>query len=172
MKDALQLLPLVLKSGAGVQGQDPVVFLCFFKHSIPTRSRHCLWQFIPQSATHTHTRLRISSCPVPTGTSSARLDSGLFPSQCVPPRCGWSHLMSFACESKQQRRRPPVTVVGPATLVCVSISLLSGHESPSDDTPWPISSMLFFDITFSGLLTLPYPDLMENLHTESSRAGF
>lgn len=48
-KDALQLLPLVLKSGAGVHGQDPVVFLCFFKHSIPTRSLQCLWQFIPQS---------------------------------------------------------------------------------------------------------------------------
>ena len=48
-KDVLQLLPLVLESGAGVQGQDPVVFLCFFKHSIPTRSLQCLWQFIPQS---------------------------------------------------------------------------------------------------------------------------
>lgn len=48
-KDALPLLPLPLKSGAGVHGQDPVVFLCFFKHSIPTRSRQCLWQFIPQS---------------------------------------------------------------------------------------------------------------------------
>lgn len=49
-KDVLQLLPLVLESGAGVQGQDPVVFpLCFFTHSIPTRSLQCLWQFIPQS---------------------------------------------------------------------------------------------------------------------------
>lgn len=47
--DVLQLLPLVLESGAGVHGQDPLVFLCFFKHSIPTRSLQCLWQFIPQS---------------------------------------------------------------------------------------------------------------------------
>lgn len=48
-KDALKLLPLVLESEAGVHGQDPVVFLCFFKHSLPTWSLQCLWQFIPQS---------------------------------------------------------------------------------------------------------------------------
>lgn len=48
-KDVLQPLPFVLDSGAGVHGQDPVVFLCFFKHSILTRSLQCLWQFIPQS---------------------------------------------------------------------------------------------------------------------------
>lgn len=35
-KDAPKLLALILESEAGVHGQEPVVFLCFFIHSRPT----------------------------------------------------------------------------------------------------------------------------------------
>lgn len=35
-EDAPKLLALVLESEAGVHGQEPVVLLCFFRHSRPT----------------------------------------------------------------------------------------------------------------------------------------
>lgn len=55
--DVLKLLPLVLDSGAGVHGQELDVFFCFFEHSVPTWSRQCLWQFIPQSEKQTWMKL-------------------------------------------------------------------------------------------------------------------
>lgn len=55
--DVLKLLPLGLDSVAGVHGQELDVFFCFFEHSVPTWSRQCLWQFIPQSKKQTRMKL-------------------------------------------------------------------------------------------------------------------